>query len=60
MDVHQALDWVNALGEECDGGEVSGHVYGVVQHLKTYIYKFHLFINIQHFIYHCTLKISAF
>ena len=25
MDVHQALDWVNALSEaESDGGEVSG------------------------------------
>ena len=33
LDVHQALDWVNALSEaESDGGEVSG--LSDVSHLK--------------------------
>ena len=61
MDVHQALDWVNALSEaESDGGEVSGRsdvswfhsasegslFHG---HYTFYRYKFNLFLIIQHY-----------
>ena len=66
MDVHQALDWVNALSEaESDGGEVSGlsDVSWVIISLPLYlihvqVYFFSPLYN--SIIYHCTLKISAF
>ena len=61
MDVHQALDWVNALSKaESDGGEVSGlndvswadsASEGSLIHgqCALYMYKFDLFITIQQY-----------
>ena len=68
MDVHQALDWVNALSEaESDGGEVSG--LSDVSHLKGHYFMATvpytgtslIYLSLYNIIiYHCTLKISAF
>ena len=66
MNAHQTLDWVNALSEaESDGGEVSGlsdvswvDSAGSLSHghCTLYMYKFNLFITIQHYVLSLNLE----